>query len=448
MLQGVKDQRQIALKEPELKNLKVLYGIYIFFVFGTIIMPQYFGLNIGYDLTCARMANLLFVVYMMLNPLILSHFVKTTLRCEIFYPFFLYLIVAGYTMVFRVDINAFFLVFFEALLLFMMVYGIRYVIGYQRAVKWINACAYFFGIYGLVEFACGQSLFLKFLRTLPTAVNNCYRSGHYRVMGPCGHPLGYGLVLLLLIALACVDLEKNEVYLFKRPVLLVLLLLNVVLTGSRSTLGIALAEVVVIILISNRTNIKKSLFMLVCFIFALGLFLLLFYKTGIGRYILMQITSVIDQVLGTELAGNFGADVTTLQNSESYRENLPEIFKLDWLNPFIGRGVKRGFGAEINGVYIHSVDNYYVVQYIKYAYPGLISYVLFMVTTLVVMVKSIVRYKSALCKLLLVATVCYYVNLWWLDALQTLKYEYIMIALFFAFVLQKRDESKTMDAVL
>lgn len=448
MLQGVKSQRQIVLQEPELKKLKILYGIYVFFIFGAIIMPQYFGVHIGYDITCARLANLLFLVYMIANPLILNHFVKTTLRCEIFYPIFLYLIVAGYTMVFRTDVNAFFLVFLEAFLLFMMIYGIRYVIGYQRAVRWIIGCSYFFGIYGLVEFACGQSLFLKFLATVPTAVTNCYRSGHYRVMGPCGHPLGYGLVLLLLIALACVDLEKDEIYLFKRPVLLVLLLVNVILTGSRSTLGIAAAEVVVILLISNRTNIKKSLFMMVCCIVLLGLFLLLFHKTGVGRYILMQITSVIDQVFGTEWAGLFGADVTTLQNSENYRKHLPEIFKLDWLNPLIGRGIKRGFGAEIDGVFIHSVDNYYVVQYIKYAYPGLISYMLFIGTTLFVMIKSIRFFKSALCKLALVATVCYYVNLWWLDALQTLKYEYIMIALFFAFVLQKRDEAKKEDAVL
>lgn len=448
MLQGVKKQGQIALHEPELKNLKLLYGIYAFFIFGAIIMPQYFGIHIGYDITCARLANLLFLVYMIANPLILSHFVKTTMRCEIFYPIFLYLIVAGYTMVFRADVNAFFLVFLEAFLLFMMIYGIRYVIGYQRAVRWIIGCSYFFGIYGLVEFACGQSLFLKFLATVPTGVTNCYRSGHYRVMGPCGHPLGYGLVLLLLIALACVDLEKDEVYLFKRPVLLVLLLVNVILTGSRSTLGIAAVEVVVIVLISNRTNIKKSLFMIVCCIILLGLFLLLFHNTGVGRYILMQITSVIDQVLGTELSGLFGADVTTLQNSENYRKVLPEIFKLDWLNPLVGRGVKRSFGAQINGTYISSVDNYYVVQYIKYAYPGLVSYILFLGTNLFVMIRSIVKYKSALCKLILVATVCYYVNLWWLDALQTLKYEYIMIALFFAFVLEKRDKVKKEDVVL
>lgn len=447
MLQSKRIRVQNALEQPELNKLTILFGIYVFFVFGAIIMPQYFGIHIGYDITCVRLSNLLFIAYMVANPLILSHFVKTSMRCEIFFPLMSYLIVAGYTMVFRVDVNAFFLVFFEFFLLFMMIYGMRFVIGYKRAVRWLIGCAYFLGGYGLVEFVYGKSLFLKFLATVPTPVKNCYRSGHYRVMGPCGHPLGYGLVLLLLIALACVDLEKNEVYLFKRPVLIGLLLANVLLTGSRSTLGIAIAEVVVIILVSNRTNIKKSLFLLACCIVFLGVFLLFFHKTGIGRYILMQITSVLDQVLGTKYSGLFGADVETLQNSEGYRKLLPKIFTLDWLNPLLGRGVKRGFGAEIDGAYIHSVDNYYIVQYIKYAYPGLISYVVFLGTSIVVMVRSVIKYESALCKLVLIATICYYVNLWWLDALQTLKYEYIMIALFYAFVLWEQDQKKEQDAL-
>jgi hypothetical protein len=98
--------------------------------------------------------------------------------------------------------------------LFMMIYGIRYVVGYKKAIKWVLGCAYFLGFYGLVEFVYGRSLFLQFLRTMPTAVHNSYRSGHYRIMGPCGHSLGYGLVLLLFLAIACVDIEKKEIDFF------------------------------------------------------------------------------------------------------------------------------------------------------------------------------------------------------------------------------------------
>ncbi len=438
----IKRKVQADICEPELKNLKALFVLMMFFLLSAIVMPQYFGVNIGYDITCARLSNILFIMYMLASPWVFNHFFKTMLRCEIFYPMVCYLLVAGYTMVFRVDINAFFLVFFEFFLLFMMIYGCRYVIGWKRAVKGVIGCAYFLSIYGMVEFAYGKSLFLQFLSTMWTPVSNCYRSGLYRVMGPCGHPLGYGLVLLLFVALACIDLEKDEIYLFKRPVLIVLLMLNVFLTGSRSTLGIAAAEMLVIMLISGRTNIKKSLLMLVAFIFGLGIFLLLFHKTGIGRYILMQITSVLDTVLGTEISAFFGADVETLNNSEAHREVLPKIFTLDWLNPWVGRGVKRGFSVEIDGIFVHSVDNYYVVQYIKYAYPGLVSYVLFMITTLVAVIKGIVKYKSVLCKLSLVAIISYFFNLWWLDSLQTLKYAYIVIAIVCAYLLSKEDEQK------
>ncbi len=434
-------QQNILLEEPELKNLKVLFFLNAFLLITDYIMPQYFGVHIGYDITCTRLANMLIVLYMLLNPKILTHFCKTIFECVLTVPLAVYLFVTAYTMVFRIDINAFFLVFLELLTLYMLIYAIRYVIGYKRAVKWSIRCAYFFGCYGIVEFLYGKSLFLQFLSTVPNVVGNTYRSGHYRIMGPCGHPLAYGLLLILLIALACIDLEKDEIYLFKRPILLMLLFINVFLTGSRSTLGVAALELLLILLFSNSRNIKKSLLMLFALIVGITVFILLFYKTSIGQYMLMQIASVLDQILGTSYAAKFGADTTTLENSEGYRKFLLQIFTLDWLNPILGRGSSFS-GAEINGVYIHSIDNYYVQQYIKYAYPGMISYVIFILVTLVTMLQAIIKYKSGICRLTFIATICYFVNLWWLDALQTLKFEYIIVAIFYAFVHANRSSEK------
>lgn len=434
-----KQNNMLQKTEPELRNLKVLFFVYAFLIIAGIVMPQYFGIHIGYDITCTRFANILIVIYMVCSPKIFSHFCKTTLRCAIFWPAALYLCVAGYTMVFRVDINAFFLVFLEMLTLFMMIYGIRYVVGYKRAFRWVIYCAYFLSVYGLVEYACGQSLFLKFFKTMSTAVVNSYRSGHYRIMGPCGHALAYGLVLILFIALACLDVERNEINLIKRPVLLVLLLCNVFLTGSRSTLGIAVLEMVLILLFSNRNNIKKSLLGVFGLLMALAVFLLLFNQSGMGRYILGQVTSVIDQFLGTEYAAQFGVSMETLQNSSDYRDVLPEIFKLEWLNPIVGRGASGFSGAEINGTYIHSIDNYYVLQYIKYAYPGMISYILFMLVLLCVLIRDIIESGSAVSKAVLIGGFCYFFNLWWVDALQTLKYMNIAIAIFYACRLERKD---------
>lgn len=432
------------VQEPELKNLKVLFFLMSFLIITDYIMPQYFGVHIGYDLTCTRLADILLVGYMFLNPRMLTHFWKITASCVLLIPLAVYLFVTIYTMILRTDVNSFFLVFLEVLTFFLLIYGIRYVLGWQRAVRWSVGCAYFLCIYGMVEYVYGRSIFLQFLATVPTPVKNSYRSGHYRIMGPCGHSLAYGLLLLLLLAIACLDIEKDEVNLFKRPVLVGLIFVNVFLTGSRSTLGIVVLEMVLIFLFSGWNNMKKSLLILCAFFVLLGVFLLLFWNTGVGKYVLMQIASVLDQVLGTSYAANFGADTTTLSNSEAYRELLPKIFELDWLNPILGRGASASFGAQIDGVYIHSIDNFYVSQYIKFAYPGLISYIAFMIAIVALCIYIIVKYHSGVAKLVLIGSFCYYLNLWWMDALQTQKFVYILIAILYAYYLWKKDyETKT-----
>ena len=179
-----------VLSKTQLNNLKLFYFLNAFLLITDYIMPQYFGLDIGYDLTCTRFANIVIVIYLLLNPKLFTHFCVTVLKCKLTIPFALYLIVCGYTMVFRADINAFFMVFFEVLTLYMLIYGIKYVIGVKKAIIWGIRSAYFFGFLGIVDYALGQSLMLKFLKTVPTSVSNSYRSGQYRIMGPCGHSLG------------------------------------------------------------------------------------------------------------------------------------------------------------------------------------------------------------------------------------------------------------------
>ena len=379
-------------------------------------------------------------------------FIKCFLNASVTVPLMLYLFVAFYTMVLRANINAFMLVFLEILTLYMLIFAIRYVIGIRRALKIIIGCAYFLSVYGFVEFMAGHSLMLQFLSTVPNAVSNCYRSGFYRIMGPCGHPLGYGLLLILLIAIACYDYDREAIYLYRRPVLLFMLLGNVFLTGSRSSQGVALIEVLVILIMSRGVNKRKTIAYTLIIISAFSAFLAMSFKTRIGNYLLMQITTLIDHVLGTEISVNFGADITTLRNSEGYREFLPLIFQLDWLNPLVGRGVQGTFGAEFpteDGgiVYIHSIDNYYVLQYIKYAYPGLVSYVIFIFTGIITMFRKLFLNKSGLTKILLVGFACYFINLWWVDSLQTLKFVYIFLALFFAEMFWQKDKKKAINEI-
>lgn len=435
------------LYKPELSGLKTLLGIDMFLLITLIVMPQYFGIHIGYDFTCSRIADIFLLVYALLQYQVLNLFFKAVVKCSVTIPLMLYLMVAGYTMIFRADINAFMLVFLEVLTFYILIVSIRYVIGINRTIKVIIGCAYFLCAYGFIEFAAGRSLFLQFLSTMPNYVSNCYRSGYYRIMGPCGHPIGYGLLLILFVAIACYDYEREKIYLYKRPGLLFMLLANIFLTGSRSSQGLVMVEVVIILLLSEKKERKKAILYSVMVLGGLAFFLALTYKTKIGNYLLMQITVLIDHVLGTQYSVFFGADIATLENSENYREYLPLIFTLDWLHPLVGRGVKRPFGAtfydpEGHAIYIHSVDNYYLCQYIKYAYPGMFSYIAFIFTGIATIVKKLIKNTSSLSKIILVAFCCYFINLWWVDALQTLKFVYIFLALFFAEMFWQKDKQK------
>lgn len=432
------------LDKPELRGLKVLFAINMFLLITDFLMPQYFGIDLGFDITCTRFANVLLVAYSLYQINVFNLFSQSFLRCFISIPLTLYLFVAMYTTVLRTEVNAFMLPFLEILTLFMLIVAIRYVIGVRKALKIVIFCAYFLSIYGFIEFAAGESLYLKFLRTLPSAVVNVVRSGYYRIMGPCGHALGYGLLLIIFVAVACVDYDNDGVFLFKRPLLLVMLIANVFLTGSRSSQGIMILEIFLIVLFSGRNERSKSFLYLFFFISGFTLFLIITYKTPIGKYIMLQITSLIDQFFDTEFSVKYGAELSRLKDSENYREFLPYIFKLEWLNPLVGRGAKSGFSAEIvnkNGdtAFIHSIDNYYVSQYIKYAYPGLVSYALFILSAGITMIYQTIKYKSGIMKALTIGFCCYFINLWWVDALQTLKFVYVVVALFFAIYFVYRD---------
>lgn len=429
--------RYIISYSPELHEMKLLSALMSVLVFVLIFMPQYFGIHIAVDFTCSRFMDIFILLYMIFNPKVLSHFWFSITKNKVFIPLMSFLLVVFYTMVFRADINIFFLNFLEILTFFFNVYAAMYVLGIKNTLKIAMGCSYFFSVYGLVEFVYGRSIFLQFLSTVPNYVTNAYRSGHYRIMGPCGHSLAYGLMLIFLIVLACYDYEKDELYLFKRPLLLVLLFVNVFLTGSRSTLGVVAVELLVILLFNSRMNVKKSLLWLGGLIIALLVFLLLFGGTSIGNYILGQIASVVDTVFGTEFAPNFGIDTETLQNSADYRKALPKIFKVEWLNPFIGRGNKFS-GVEIDGVYVHSIDNYYVNHYIKYAYPGIVTYGIYLLVAAIILVHDVIVYKSGLAKMVLISQVFYFINLWWVDTLQTFKFSYLFMAIFFAYHLRLR----------
>ena len=104
---------------------------------------------------------------------------------------------------------------------------------------------------------------------------------------------------------------------------------------------------------------------------------------------------------------------------------------MDWLNPWLGQGSGYHFSWYIpGGATIHSIDNFYVANYIRYGYPGLVVYGLLILQAVGEMVRCGIQKKDRTMLSLALAVCGYFLNLWWMDTLQTIKYAYLPIALF------------------
>ena len=421
----------------ELRNAKLMYILMSALLIGDWVMPQYFGIHIGFDFTTTRILNMLILAYFLFNRKAGNHFLKSMLDVQLTPFLAAYMFVMVYTTVLRVNVNTFFLNFLDILTFYMVYYGIRYVIGVKKAIDWTVRFAAFISIYGIIEYILKFSPMAVFLRTLPSDTISGFRSGQFRIAGPCVHPIGYGMLLIFLIAIVCIDYDKDDIYIFKHPIVLALLLLNVFLTGSRGPLGIVGMEVFLLILFSKRISKKKTFIVMAAVIFFAVLFEIAIYNTSLGQYIMMQFTSVIDEVFGTSYSIKYGADLELLNLSSGYRDNLTKVFTVEWLNPLIGQGANAHVGFEFDGIYIKSIDNFYVALYIRYAYPGLITFVAIQVMSIVYMIRTAIKYKSSLCMVTAIAIFSYSVCLYWVDYLQTTKYMFIILAIYCAYYSEK-----------
>ena len=139
---------------------------------------------------------------------------------------------------------------------------------------------------------------------------------------------------------------------------------------------------------------------------------------------------MIDSFFDTQFSLKYGAYLTQLGQCAAYRDLLHQVFKVGWLNPFLGIGRKRAFSSEVNGLVVQSIDNFYIAEYIRYAYPGMLSYIAVVVYMIYEMLRDVVKTHSALIRTLLIGSVCYCIHLYIADSLQTLKYLYILFALY------------------
>lgn len=411
---------------------RCFYKLSVLFVFALFVLPQYFGFQIaGFDITAQRISMIMLIVFIMGKQSRWFDFIEIVKTCDFSIHILAFMAVLFYTAAFRFNVNTLLYSLIEFLCFYLLIYIIRDVFGIEKFISLIVKFTFILCIQGLIEYVLGYTLF-KYLSTIPDLYTGSFiRSGSYRIMGPCNHALGYGLLLLTVVPIACVDVKNNVIDILQNKLLLLLLIINIFLTGSRSTLGILCLELFLLLLYSNKYNRKKTVIYFFGIITGITLFVVVFYNTSLARYIMLQVASIYDELAGTEYAIKYGAEVNRLQESSNYRKMLPYIFTLDWLNPLIGKGSTFVLNVKIGEIAIQSIDNFYVAQYIRFAYPGLITYVVFMFGVLKLMYVTAKKYKSGIIKCMFIGSLCYFINLWWLDTLMTLKYVYILFAIFY-----------------
>lgn len=411
------------------------------------MLPQYFGIRLpGFDMTAQRLLIVVLSLFILSKESRKKVFWEGVRSCPLLSIMTGYLGICFYTGALRGHIGTFLYPFIELLALFLVVYVLREYLGSDGYLVLFRRMLLVLCLLGILEAVMGRTPF-SYLETIPGLyTGGMIRSGSYRIMGPANHSLAYGLILISGLPLLCIDEKKQCFDIFKHLPLLLLVIGNVFLTGSRSTLAVMGLELLLLGILAPGVQRKRLLFtVLPVGLLILGL-ALLFPNSPPGHYILLQLSTVVDEMFGTSYAVRYGVDSTSLANSASYRDALLQIFTVDWLNPWLGQGSGYHFSWYIpGGATIHSIDNFYVANYIRYGYPGLIVYSLLMLQAVGGMLRKWMREKDRTAACMALAVCGYFLNLWWMDTLQTIKYAYLPMALFLVSASAGKIQGKKVD---
>lgn len=411
------------LRRLLLSDLRISFcGVADWYLFCLFVMPTYFGVRLGFfDLTAFRLFEVLLLVGILKNQKRQTDFIRLFKSCPNNIFIFSYMFVVVYTNLIHPSINTIFywitnglLVIYCTAYLIIYEYGIEGFLGKLRKFAWI------LGIISPLELVAGRPPFAIFDTLNKIGDASRMRFGSVRIAGNCTTANGYALYLMILFPIMCYDWEKKRIDLGKNKWLLILLAVNIFLTGSRLTIGTLVLGFLLCFLMQQRSQMQAVLGTLAVAVPILLLLFILFQDTGIVRSILRIFFSAVDEVLNTNFAVQYGAAADTLYNSSYYRELLwKNTIGGDWLNPWLGRGGNYSFGMYIEGYNIASCDNFYVGQYITYAWPGVITWLLMSASFLAQAVRSWVRKKRILLWVIIVSIICYFIGLWYLDQLQT-----------------------------
>lgn len=409
------------------------HGVADWFLFSVFVLPSYFGIRlVFFDLTAVRFFEILLIYMILRNPYRRREFINMIKNCPNLIWMVMYVAVVTYTNVLHISINTILYWLTNCILLWgCMLYLIINEYGIDIFLQKIKKYAWILCGLSPIQIITGFSPFAV-LDTLGK-VTTTSRFGEIRIMGNCTVANGYAMYLTILLPIICYDYKGKKINLWKNFALLMGIIINVFLTGSRLSVGIMLLEIFLCGIMQYKKQLKQSFMAILIGIPILILILYSLQNVSFVRGLLRTFFSFYDEIMKTNYAVQFGADSKILYNSTYYRELLwKNTIGGGWLNPWLGKGGSYNFGLYVEGYRIYSCDNFYVGQYIAYGIPGVVTWLLMSASFLIQSIKSVLLNKNKLMWVLTVSIICYYISLWYLDQLQTFPYMMGIFALVYS----------------
>lgn len=143
------------------------------------------------------------------------------------------------------------------LVIYLIAYLVVYEYGIEGVLNKFRQYAYILTVISPLELFIGFPPF-SLLDTLGKSNTNA-RFGSVRIMGNCSTTNGYAMYLMILFPLMCYDWKNKRIDLEKNKCLLLLMVLNIFLTGSRLTVGTLILGFMLCFLMQCKKQFVKSL---------------------------------------------------------------------------------------------------------------------------------------------------------------------------------------------
>lgn len=416
--------------------------VYLFAVFA---LPQYFGIPLpGFALTAQRiMLICLFAAILTNQKRADAFFISNTGSMGghilVVAPF---IFVSLATAILRSDPKSFLNFFVDAFLpMLLMVYIATNVFTLEELLKFFKVVLIVVSITCYLDALVLHKNPYDFLHTIKSIEGGSrWRASSYRVAAMASHPIGLGMYFIMLTPLICIDSDRRTVNIAKNWGTVLLVAGAMLLCGSRMP-QVTFALELLILFVLTEKSVRRVMvpYLLVFGTLAVPLIILLRNESHVRRYVILSIYQIIDSVFGTELTlDEFGYWQWALINSSSdYRDLLPLLLFSGDYDSLVGLGVTSAnysnFSAVVGGRTVVSIDNFYVMQFLQFAWPGLIAIVLVFVYMLIQCINGSLKKDGVVCKALLFSFALYFINLWFVADLGTFKYAFSLFGLAYVY---------------